>query len=69
MASPMIKDCHEAGVYVKARIHNSQFKVALKRLRATLSSNCGNQNETLRFEFDCGSEQTFLIGAIFQGET
>ena len=33
----------------EARIHNSQFKVALKRFTAILSSNCGNHNESLRF--------------------
>jgi hypothetical protein len=31
------------------RIHNSEFKVALKRLTATLRSNYGEHNETLRF--------------------
>ena len=32
----------------EARIHNSQFKVVVKRFTATLSSNYGNHNESLR---------------------
>ena len=37
-SDPRIPD-PQAGVYVKARTHNSQFKVAVKRFTATLSSN------------------------------
>ena len=51
-SSETFQDLPQAGVYVdecEARIHNSQFKVALKRFTATLSSNCGNRNESLRF--------------------
>ena len=63
----------QAGVYVRpeceARIHNSQFKVAVKRFTATLSSNYGNHNETLRFLLNCGNAPIFLIGAIFHCKT
>ena len=45
----------------EARIHNSQFKVAVKRFTATLSSNYGNHNESLRSELNCGNLPTFLM--------
>ena len=43
----------------EARIHNSQFKVAVKRFTATLNSNYGIHNEMLRFNWIMATSQLF----------
>ena len=48
------------------KIHNTQFKVALKHSTATLSSNCVEHIEMLRFLLNCVDVPILLMELIFR---